>query len=45
MSKLTFNRVIYEKNNITSITILGASLKLEDCEILEINNTTYGKPL
>ena len=41
MPKLTFNCLFYEKYNTSSNTILGASLKLEDCEILEINNTKY----
>ena len=42
MSKLTFNRVFYEKYITSSINILRASLKPDDCEILQINNTEYG---
>ena len=41
MPKSTFNRVFYQKYNTSSITILGSSLKLEECEILEINNNEY----
>ena len=42
MSKLLFNSISYEKYNTSTITILGASLKLEDFEILQIDKTVYG---
>ena len=41
MSKLSFNRLFDEKHNSSTITILGASLKLENCEILETDNTKF----
>ena len=42
MPRLTFDRILYHKFNTSTITITGESLKLEDCEILQIDETKYG---
>ena len=41
MSKLNFHRIEYEKYGTSTIVIGGASLKLENCEILQ-EEAKYG---
>ena len=42
MSKLEFHRIEYKKYGTSTIVIGGASLKQENCEILQIEETKYG---
>ena len=42
MPNLMFHRILYNKFNTSTSTITGASLKLEDCDILQIDETKYG---
>ena len=42
MPNLTFNRIFSKKYNTSTITIVGASSKLEDCETLNIDEIEYG---
>ena len=41
MSKIYFHRKFYEKYKTSKIFIMGVSLKLEDCEILQKEETKY----
>ena len=42
MPKLNFHRIEYKKYGTSTIVIEGASLKLENCKILQKEETKYG---
>ena len=42
MPKLEFHHIKYKKYSTATIVIGRASLKLDDCEILEKEETKYG---
>ena len=42
MSKLDFHRIEYKKHDTSTIVVVGASLKLGDCRILQKEETKYG---
>ena len=41
MCKLYFNRKFYEKYKTSKLFVVGASLKLEDCQTLQQEKTGY----
>ena len=42
MPKLDIHRIGYKKSNTCTIVIAGASLELENCDILQKDETDYG---
>ena len=42
MSKLDFHRIEYKKYNTCTIVVTGASLKLENCKVLQKDDSNHG---